>query len=695
MKSTGGYLALWAIALSIAACAAELSKKSGGSNQDGGTDDSPGMGSGSGGATPSGSGRDAAARNGGSSGSAGASGSGGIFGSGGSAAGAGGRPASADAGAVVNPSRDAAPPTASPCQVAITAIAPVKLLDLLEGTVLRLRATALGPQAPATPTWQWRITGEDSIAITPTAVSGQPAEIEISLAHPGVYRLRAQASAVCIGTETASVRRPDERQTTFWLRVLPPPANGAAMNVPVLETGIPIFAGRDASRDLMLSPGYPVTVDPVDTRGVAIASYVRISSQRSSVVHEGHTRGRGFRLALDPQLTYDVLLVPDSTPAAPVAPLFIAGVRPAQLGAMTLTMDVGLQVTGQILDGRGMPVPDVRVLMRQGVLTSTLAMTDTMGRYQLRARPGVHQIEVTPPDSSHLPTLILPTPGIGLTDTRARVDVGFAAVAAANIEIDVVNDQGSAPEGPLRVRVQSNDLPSAGTFSIDGDSTPGTGQMRAEQIGTGRLFRFESLPRARYQVTVTPVDPASALGITTAVMDLGGTAPRTSLKLLSKVKVSGSFEPAGQAATRPLIAFDTGTNPFPQPTTSRLDAQGRFDLWLNPNRQFRLWIEPSADGAFPRAPLFTEALGTAARVIAPRPLPRGITLSGRVLLVDTTNTALTGAVVQVYCMGPTSDCIDTTPGQPLVEPLRPLTESVSGPTGEYRVVLPDPATTNL
>jgi hypothetical protein len=673
--------------LIAAAMLAGCSNNATSAKSDAGT--SPGSG-GAGGGSP------ATGGSGGAAGGAGGAGSGGSSGFGGSGGAAG---MSADAGV----GRDAAgqadagrpdAPTAPACAVTITPTQPQRLVQLPWGptATLRVRATVSGTSPPAMPMWMWMVTHyETGTAVKADPVNNNPAEVQIKLERAGRYDIRATARAGC--SETVIANAEQVRTAHYWIRATPPTGTSAA---PSEGIQVDVPGGVSPTRDIPLSRGMTVSIDPQAASGVAtIPSYVRVTSAASSVRLEGHTKAGPFRVALNPLLTYQVLVIPDvsTSPDRPtVAPALVVG-TPSHLMQTPFMFDDGVEVTGTVTSAMG-PVDQARVLLRANSLPSTVGRSASTGAYSLRARSGAFTVVVVPPAGSSLPeaqtdtsTVIIDSPPPG----RVSLDFAWASVTTFTLDLTVRNPDDGPLARPVRVRLES-ELSRVGAFTVDGVIHEAPGSVGAEGVtNAGGLASFAGLPRGVYHALLSPGDDSTAN--TMVEIDLTQAAAREArrVRLGRKVTVSGVLTPAARAAGATVIAVDPSADPAAPVPAAVVDSNGRYALALDPgpNRQYRLFVEPVLARAVPRTSLGTMDAPTADLTLDPRLLPDGRAISGVVTL---DGTALTGAVVQAYCVGDGADCVD--PVSLDTEHIRAAAEAVSGANGSYRLLIPDPATGN-
>jgi hypothetical protein len=299
------------------------------------------------------------------------------------------------------------PPAAdpqAPCTVTLVPVAPPRLLDLLAGpnARLRLQATVSGPSAPAQPTFTWKALLDDAAPIETTKV-GAGDTAEVPLRSPGRYRVEVSVTPTCGAAVTATASIPDLRTVTYWVRITPPKDKGPTQEMPIQVGG-----SNKLTKDIVLQRGYQVSIDPKDADGVAIPSFIRVSSRQSSVRFEWNNDStRKFLADLDHRHLYDVLVVPSR---AGYAPALIGGRSPSELRAENFMLDAGVTVRGTVRAGPtpGAPLPGARVLLRAGALPSTIGTSGADGGFELRARAASFEAVVLPPPDSGLPEARLP-----------------------------------------------------------------------------------------------------------------------------------------------------------------------------------------------------------------------------------------------------------------------------------------------
>lgn len=630
---------------------------------------------------------DGAGSGGSASGSGGATGSGGAAtGSGGSASGSGG--AGGFGGQDASAGSDAAGTDVSTaCVVRLTPLSVSSFVEEIEAgamALFRVRADVVN-RGPREPRWTWRVTDADSQPVPTAPVGGDPATVEFAIKTVGSYVIGVELdSGVTCASASGIARVIAPRPASFIVRSFPP----EAMGLPAQDTRISLTGNTFAPSNLALLPGVSVTVAPYQA-DVRLPAYVRISSAASRVAIEGHTGPRPVSAVLLPFVTYDLLLIPDG----PVAPLLLSKI-PAEIRSV-VPLDPGIAVTGRTLGPGGQPIGDVRVVMRAGTRPSTLGRSDASGAFELLTRGGTMSAEINPPDGSSLPNLRVPgTPGIVLTEGGSlELSVTWAPATTAALRISVVATDGTTPVAGAAVLVESTAPPGGpaagqvtakltGSFGPTEVVLPAEGAVKVEATSSATgAATFPALPVGAYRVTVAPPPAMAAaqLATSTAMVTLPGAGITRAIPLVRKVRMSGTLSPAAMTSGVRVIAIDELTRAS---TAVTAGDGGRYQLLLDPGRSYRMWVEPPAGQLLGRAVLGTITAGVSDGAVPDRTVPPGLPFDGRVAVGAT---PAGGTLIQVFCVGLTTHCVD---------PTLPLAETIAAPDGTFYLVLPDPGIRN-
>jgi hypothetical protein len=585
----------------------------------------------------------------------------------------------------------AAPPPAQPpappptCIVSIQPDNPPRLTGLLAGPAsrLRVRARVSGPSAPASPSWKWEVMRDQSAPVATTAVDGADV-VELPLAAPGAYYIRAEAAPGCETTVAATASAASDRILNFWVRVTPP----RALDLPSQDINVFVGGRYQPVKTIALERGQTVRIDPHDRNNIAIGSYIRVTSPQSTVRFEGHNQdtSTGFTPALLPMLSYDVLVVPDGA----VAPALIRGLRLTELVPSLFTLDAGFPVAGEVRSGggTGTPVQGARVLLRQGRLPSTIGVGDANGRFELRARAGTWSAVVLPPADSTLPEAHIENGMVVVAPASLRFQ--WKALPSGRLDVVVVEPGGQPTIRRVRVRIESEagQLPDVGTFQTNlGDAFVASGFLRREAYTeAGGIASFNSVPAGRYRVFAIPGAEAVDVALTAASVTMPGGQASPRITLARPVPVIGKLTPPAMTAGLRVVALDTEDNAPGESVTTTVDEAGQFTLLLAPGRNYRLQVEPAQERKVPRL-FLGPVTANAATTLPEVAVTAGVTFVGSVTIEQS---QVPGAVVQVYCTGLPPDCVD--PTAPQTDAARPVGETVTGTDGRFQVHLPDPAT---
>jgi hypothetical protein len=695
----GGVPVTTARVLAAAALAAALSGLAGcGSSSSAGNINDAGVSSGSGGNRVDAGGGGGTTGVGGStatggSGGASTTGAGGGTGSGGAAG-------SADAGA------DGVPP---PCLVKIEAVSSVDINRVPAGpnATLRVRGVVTGGSLPVNPVWAWTVTiSPTGEAVTVSQPDAQdPSLIEFPTTKAATYTIAvtvAGGTPICRGMGTATATT----SPAYWVRVLPPagvvnPPTALANLAPYEQ--IVTFDGKQPSA-FSFNSSLRVTIDPITSQGDGVQSYVLITSPAHSWSREGDTISAAFMTPLvdDASALYDVLVAPITSSSVPAfAPVLFRGNSAAAVNSLPLTLNPGVLVSGTLGIEGGAAVSGATVVLRAGALPSTVGQSDSGGAYSLLAREGRFSAVIVPPDAALLPEAHVDasaSTGIDLpASTTAPVTVGFswrANLGSATLSARFVAGDGG-PAADIDVQLDSNpgSLADVGTLQVAGGASgsatfTATGVVRRTGTtdATGAIS-FAGLPRTTYQLLAIP--PVSSTdGLTAAAVDMTAGAPSAPVvvNLSPKVIVRGTIASA-PAGTRiiPLDDDPTLGHVFP---SAPIGTGGAFAMSLDPQHPYHLLVDPPAGAMASRVPLGPVPTTTTTVNAGTWTFPTMLPFSGVVHATNGT-TAVPGAQVQVFCMGPGPDCIDEyNPGSK--DPL-PLIESVTDSAGRFSLWVPSQA----
>jgi hypothetical protein len=652
--------ALLALAVSAGSCASGSASDGANQNPGGGSAGASGS-AGTTGTTGDGTGVAGAGTAGATSGgSAGASGVAGAEGAAGSTVQPG------DAGVADGGAAGAAAGTAGTagtagggCNVKVTLTAKGQATGLVASpsSVGELTANVIG--FSGTPKWTWVIqlvAGGLSTDVTATVTDDSGSTAEIPLQTAGTLEVQAliEGAPMC------------DRPTPFPFQVSPPPTPSylfrvtppSASRFPISESVL-LASAVGGAHTIDLGAGDAsdvVSLAPVDARGFPLPSFVRVTSPSFTFDLEAYTGTSAFIAPLSPDLTYDVLVVPDGD----LAPVRITGNAAALQTVLGPTVMPGLPVTGAALDAHGAPVVGARVLLRNGDVPSTVGVTGADGHFSLSARDGTLSAEIAPPDGSGLPTAHVPT-GIVLLaqETNLALTMTWAAVSSGDLSVAVRAGVGGALVEGARVRADiAGDFVSVGTLKLDAPGVLASAQVSAsgtaeadgvtDAQGVAHLGR---LPAGNYHVTVAPPD-GSANAVTMSDVVVTATGLTAQIPLASPVSVTGKVMPVGPTTGATVTAIDQGVLASSALSMATVGADGSYSLTLSPGRTYELLVAPVAAQKLGAGALstFTVSPNGGAQDIT---VPAGVTWSGA---VTGAGRPVAGALVQVFCAAPA--CID-------------------------------------
>jgi hypothetical protein len=630
---------------------------------------------------------------------------GGASGLGGATAGGSGGSASFDAGGTFDASADGAQASGGSsgagqggvsgtggtpgCTLSLTPVTPPSFdaFEAFPGAFARVAASARG--ARSTPVvWAWTVNLENPAGIiATTAVDGTAGAI---VAFPVQAEGRYLIAARVVGEPACGTASQiaTARQSIFVLRT-----SAGGFPTQDKQIGLAALDPQPTTLTIQLNPGVDASVAPLraDGDGSSLASYVRVSLPASSLSIEGDTLRGPLRALLSPQMSYDLLVIPDED----YAPNLLSG-TPASW-PQPLQLDRGVPVTATMRVAGGGAVVDARMILRRGTLPSTVGASDAGGAMALWARAGTLAVFVAPPAGSGLARATVGAngdAGLVLDPATAALDLQLTwdAVTTAPLSVEVHAPDGATRVAGAQVRVRSHAAAAAvATLVARADrgapvTLRASGAIDVDAVtDASGVATFPSLPLGDLDVTVVPAVDGGASGgaVTAAITSAAVTVARGGLTrvvtLARKVALTGSLLPAADSAGARVTAIDKSITAAGAVVTATVAGDGTYALSVDPARAYELLVDPAPAAARARAVLGTFMSGTGATAVGARTLPAGRLVVGTVIGAGGT---ISGARVQAFCPVWSSRCLD---------PTFSLADAVTRADGTFELRLPEPA----
>ncbi|HET6284688.1 MAG TPA: hypothetical protein VFH73_27270 [Polyangia bacterium] len=614
---------------------------------------------------------------------------------------AGGQPPSGS-----GPGGPAPGPTYEACKIELMPASPLSFEGLSAGPDASLKVRGVVTGVPsASYQWEWSVALADGSAVPFSMPIPGDNVIQFSLPSPGTYTIKAQllADRYCRGERSAVVARTGARLRSFRFHVTPP----YGYDLPTRDFVVQVIGGTPSGGNhLQLLPGTKV---PLQVRlgetGAPVRAYVRMSDERG-IVFEGQTGRPGQDLLAHVQEgMYETLIVPEGDE---VAPLLLPPTPASELSVMmgtALTVDQGITVEGMVRDADGSPLPDSKVILRAGELTSTLGASDATGAFRVRVRPGQFSATVSPPVALGMLRAEFPiatgvtiAPAAKPAPTGAPNTAGTASPTAATPtpalgfrlqpfrSARLTLALSGAPDslGPTaRVVIESMaPIADVATLSIGGSSHALSARIHGELTpNADGTVVAPTLPRGRYKATIYPAGGAGAADAVTTVTDIDvgpGDVTVRAITLARKVTMRGTLMPGAEAAGIQVVALDMDSL-LPLAFVKEAVAGGAWEMAVNPGRTYTLRALPQPGQRFARASFGRVSVAGDDVSVAARNMPDALLYTGTI--IDPSLGGIQGALMQIYCLPGTPDCTD---------PNTPVAEAVTGELGLFQLMLPDP-----
>jgi hypothetical protein len=521
--------------------------------------------------------------------------------------------------------------------------------------------------APGILGYQWSARFNDAAA-DPIPVTGDPSQVDLRSASPGVFDVTLDITGALSPCPTATlpinVMASGARSSLVRLRITPPQLAEA----PPYEKVIQINGGGNFDLGTVaIDQGVRADVVVRGPGGAGVPAYLRFAPTGTpDAVVEAFSDATGHATARIVAGTHSVVVVPQVGTSAPRR---IDGWSSA---SSTIDLDAGVAVTGMVRDPAGAVLPGAKLQLAVAGLPSLVATTDLDGSFALRAAGGGGPvtIEVTPPNASGLPRLLATSAAL---DLGVPLQIRYAAnVTLVNLAGTVVRRQ-SVPVAGAGVTVVGS-LAAVGTVTAGAvASATGDVRIKATTDGSGALPEMlvpvAASPALSAVVAVAAGDFAvAALDTSTGVpasLDAPPLQPIVTAVFLVPDRLPGAvvdIVPIGALAlvgAPPfhLIADGSGA------VTAALAAGGHYQLRFH---------DPLGRGA-----QFVVADATAKTIAPSHSLAYALEVRGTVKLGGTQ--PLGGASIQLLCNSCTG-----------IERAKPIDEVASDDAGRFRIPVADP-----
>ncbi|PID38087.1 MAG: hypothetical protein CSA65_08815 [Proteobacteria bacterium] len=501
-------------------------------------------------------------------------------------------------------------------------------------------------------TYSWQVVDPQKTSLELSSKSGQ--SITFVPTKAGSYRVTCDAQVEGFGLRTKSIAIEvggAGAQLTYRARITPPPPAG----VPPFDANVTIGDGVALSHDFTAGDPRRVTL-AVSYGGEALPAHVSVllTPDDPRPQRRYFPTGQGSLSLVSGAMV--VVMPEDIAPGAGIAPL----VRTVSAAGSAIDVDfdassMGLWVKGTI-ERAGAAIDGATVTLRtidsatKVTLPSTVATTDSQGRYQLRARAGQARLLVVPPTTSQLPMAEVANAKLDVSAAASGWTFRYNAVSSAELGGKVVDDDGK-PLAGATVVLSAQSIGDVGELELPGGqifSASGRYRVVLSSDASGALSAagkpLVTVPRGTYTVEIVPpVGANSSITLQELVVDGSKTL---SLAAARKAIVKGIVRGVDERAVAARVEL---RGPY-GPVVGLAQADKGFELAVDRGFAYTLAVRP-LDASL-GAPLWQPALLVDGdKSLDPLKLPRATQLSGA--LRESSGAAIPGALIQLYCEQPT------------------------------------------
>lgn len=537
----------------------------------------------------------------------------------------------------------------------------------IAGPDTRVRAIAEVYDAPGFVTYAWHV-DHQGVPVPTEIEQMDGSHITFPAPTAGIYGVRFEVTALVYCPPQLvdfTVLAEGANVTQVRLHVSP----GLDTNVPPIDRLVPVSGGGDFSLGpIILDPGIVVN-GQVRDGSVNIPAYLRFmpAAGKEAIVETFTSPTGAFSARVAGTQNHDVLVVP-TVPG--YAPLLVEDWSSVD---SLIEIDSGTPISGVVRDPAGGLLAGAKVQLTIDGVPSTLSTTSATGSFSVRARQvtGMVTVDVTPPAGRGLPRLVASSPDFVL-GSAMQINYAASLVPMRDLAGTTVRRQGVAINGAQVTLVGS--MAAVGTVTA-GTTASASGVVRiaATASATGVLPTTLAPARALVAVTqvagndhaVSPIDLTA--GVPASIDAPPAQAIATQIRQPDLTPISGAIldaVPVGALALAGVSASVRVTSAASGAIAASFAGGGHYELRFH---------DPAARGAALIVPDVT-----AGSIAAAYALRKGLFATGT---LQSNQTAVGGASVQILC----SLCSG-------LDRDRPLAEGASGPTGEFKLVVPDPGT---
>jgi hypothetical protein len=487
--------------------------------------------------------------------------------------------------------------------------------------------------------------------------------IEFKVTKPGTYEIACTSKVEGFGqpvTVKIFITVSTGMELVYRVEIIPP----ADLGLPHGEETVSVGGQDQTNLTWSVPPGRQITLSLQNKEGQGVAAYLQIQSDAAATPRHLFVSksAESFRVSGK----FHLIIVPLDSDLGPTVLLDQdADKLPNQ---WTVVVDGATEVAGIVSDGES-PLSGAAILAHvldqaNGLeIPSTVATSDGLGAFALRAATGPARFIVVPSPASGLPTAIVEDPTLELTGDQTPWHFSYGKPKAIAFAATVLSSNGLPAPGAT-LRLVSTALESVGLLNVGSAQFSAHGYFaleltaneNGEFVNPADGSKQVMIPSGSYRLELRPASGGMATADGFSLEDRDLLADQSlQLSLQERVSVSGTVKDKDGAAVSAMIQLE-GLSGL---TTGLTNHAGFFSLTVDPGQDYALLIRPLTPTAG-AGPFVQPTLSAKSDLdLQEIRLPAAVSLSGT--LKTHGGGAIAGALLRISCTSadcPSSQIVD-------------------------------------